>query len=290
VHTHIFSANLWVLVAAKLGGARGVVTTIHNTYTLSPVKLLSLKLVNKILGIFSYAEIVCVSDAVKCYSLKKFDFNEKKTSVIHNGINTEKFNGNYGTRAIEAEFSVNNQTLIIGIVASLSEQKNHVMLLRALSEILNKGVDASVVIVGDGVLRGQLIFEVDQLGIGENVIFTGVRDDVEVVLSLLDIFVLCSNYEGLGNVVLEAMSSKVPVIVTDFEAAKEIINDGEDGFIIQRNDYEALAEKIIYLHSNEKIARKISINGRKKVVDIFSINRMMEQYMAVYDRLIGFRQ
>jgi glycosyltransferase involved in cell wall biosynthesis len=139
-------------------------------------------------------------------------------------------------------------------------------------------------IVGDGPLRGELEALTRALGVEKNVIFAGYREDVPRVLSVFDIKVLPSVTEGLPLAILEAMAMGKPVIATEVGGVKEILKDGETGFLVPPQDPEALSERIIYLLRNEDEARQLGIRAREesKKYDIdLCVRRLEELYFEL---------
>jgi len=289
VHSHIFFSTVWIALASKLGGVKGFVSTIHSIYSLSLTKCIEFRILNMIANQF-ISKNVCISSSVLNNSLKNFGLRKSTFEVIHNGIDTTVFTGDYEFKNIYTEIGVPSDAIIVGTVGSLREIKNQSMLLKSLSQAIQKGMNVCGIIVGEGSLRKKLEDEAKSLNIDDKIFFTGARNDVPEILSGLDIFVLTSIYEGVGNVILEAMSSKLPVIVTNFQAAFELINNNIDGYIVPVNDVNALAQKIEYLYYNSEERESIGRTARKKAVENFDATKMLAGYERLYYEIAGRTQ
>jgi len=276
-------------LASKLGGVKGFVSTIHSIYSLSLTKCIEFRILNMIANQF-ISKNVCISSSVLNNSLKNFGLRKSTFEVIHNGIDTTVFTGDYEFKNIYTEIGVPSDAIIVGTVGSLREIKNQSMLLKSLSQAIQKGMNVCGIIVGEGSLRKKLEDEAKSLNIDDKIFFTGARNDVPEILSGLDIFVLTSIYEGVGNVILEAMSSKLPVIVTNFQAAFELINNNIDGYIVPVNDVNALAQKIEYLYYNSEERESIGRTARKKAVENFDATKMLAGYERLYYEIAGRTQ
>jgi glycosyltransferase involved in cell wall biosynthesis len=146
-----------------------------------------------------------------------------------------------GPAAVEAWPPRRRKILAAG---SLKEQKNHLLLVEAMS-LLSPDVDASLVIIGEGELRGMLEDRVHRLGLQDRIRMPGYIKDPSPYFRAADLFVLSSDYEGFGNVIVEALSAGLPVVSTDCpDGPAEILNNGQFGSLVPCADPVALAKAI----------------------------------------------
>jgi glycosyltransferase involved in cell wall biosynthesis len=138
-------------------------------------------------------------------------------------------------------------------------------------------------IVGDGPLREPLQNRSRALGISHKVMFLGTRSDIPDILMATDVSVLTSDREGFPNALIESMSIGVPVVMTDFKAAAELITDGTQGFIVPRNNPAALAERIQLLIRDADLRQSIGREGKNLIEQRFSPSVMVQKLIAVYD-------
>ena len=195
LHCHGYKANFYGLLASK--NKIPTVTTNHN-WLKSHWKLKFYCLLDA-LWIRYFNAIVAVSDGIK-KDMLKFKIPGKKIRVIDNGIDLSRFSKEISTENIKRGLGLNGNSKVIGTIGSLKHAKGHQYLLEATKKIIETHKSIKLLIVGDGPLKTQLEGKTSSLGIAGNVIFTGYRNDIQELLSVMDIFVLPSIEEGLPMV------------------------------------------------------------------------------------------
>ena len=174
---------------------------------------------------------------------------------------------------------------IVGIVGRIEEAKGQWLVIEALSRL--KNLNIKVLIVGhtmDEAYLNSLKNRVKELGLEERVIFTGFTKEVNRHFSLMDVAILATPKETFGLVVIEAMANQVAVIATNSGGPLEIINNGKDGLLFNR-EVEDLADKIELLYNDRELLEKISKNGYKKVQERFEENKQLEKLYGVIDEM-----
>ena len=199
----------------------------------------------------------------------------EKIGVIYNGIDLN--------RVIQKKDYTIKDTLRLITIGRLETQKNHQMLLRVL-RVLRLRIDRPVhlQIVGAGSLQSELKATARHLGIINDVEFLGLREDVPNLLNQADIFLLSSLFEGMPNVLLEAMATGLPTVSTAVDGALEISEDGKVGFLVRPDDINAMAEKIILLYQNLRLRKSIGTAGRETVVERYGMEQMIESYERLF--------
>lgn len=226
-------------------------------------------------------KIICVSNAVKKNFISFID--DKKLEVIYPGIDVNKFQNSEISiqNSLKQELNISNETKLIGIVSALEPEKNIEEFIKIAERITNKKNDIKYVIIGDGSLKSNLISQISNLK--SQIHILGFRDDIPQILPSLDVFLFTSKNEGFGQVLLEAMASKVPVITSNFATAKEIIEDKKTGFIYKDiNDAVQLIEKM--LTTND--LRLTTITNAFNFVQYFDIKEMNEKINDLYQTII----
>ena len=138
-----------------------------------------------------------------------------KAAILHNAVDLSVFRyGGDDSSKIRQEFGLEDK-LVIGHIGRLNHQKNHKFLLDVFAKIKEKEDKAVLVLVGKGELENEIKAKVDDLGLSNSVIFTGVRSDIPALLSAMDVFVFPSFYEGMPNTVIEAQATGLPCIIAD---------------------------------------------------------------------------
>ena len=267
-------AGIPVIIAAKLAG-KSCICHIRQTRKLIKRERFFSKWVNKF--------IVLNEDA---YQMLKQDIPEEKLNLIYDGIDLEDFSylksGNF-----RIEFNL-DATPVIGLIGRVVKGKGHKEFILAAKEVLKSKPNIKFLIIGDSKGENDDYFKEAKKLVGmenlyKNVIFTGWRTDISIVISNLNILVhAATSPEGLPNVIIEAMAFKKPIIATNVPGSSEIVIDGETGFLIPPGNIKAMAEKIIYLLDNPDISKKMGELGRKSVKEKFDIIKTVERVEGVY--------
>ena len=215
-------------------------------------------------------------DAKEYYENHNIDVTNSR--VISNAINPE---------FVCEPYKGERRKVIVG-AGRLTAQKNFPLLINAFYAISNKYPDYTLEIYGDGELKTQLCELVNDLGLNEKVKFLGYVSNIKEYLQSASLFVLSSNFEGMPNALMEAMALGVPVISTDCPAggSKNLIKDGENGFLVPVGDVEHLSKSIDLILSDNDLRYKIGTAGRK-VADRLSADKiygMWEEFILSYKK------
>ncbi len=239
-------------------------------------------LLEKFLAILTY-KTINLSQSEEKEGLRLGIINKEKSRVIYNGIELNRFDKVKINLVRERkELGLGGRNIVIGNVARFNLQKGHEYLIKAIPLVLRKYPRTKFLLVGDGKLRGKMESLIEELGIKDNVIFAGFREDIPRILKVMDIFVLSSLWEGLPIVLLEAMASELSVVATNVIGNKEVVIDGETGFLVPPRNPGKLAEKIIALIENKPLRKKFGENGRRRVKELYSLDRMVKETEEVY--------
>jgi glycosyltransferase involved in cell wall biosynthesis len=204
-------------------------------------------------------------------------------SLIYNGVDLQRYNHQQPCCTLHDEYSIPEDSQIVGVVARLEAEKGHRTLMDAWPLVLFAQPRAWLLIVGEGSERNSLESQAASLGIADRVVFTGRREDVPAVTAALDVAVLPSYREAQGLSVLEAMALGRPVVASKVGGIPEMIEDGISGLLVPPNDSEALAGAIVRLLSDHPYADMIAKRGHDLVHDRFCIELMVNSIEALYD-------
>lgn len=283
IHAHGARVNLWGSIASLMTGVP-IIATEHGIdlwrgrkHIFNMLDRLSAK-VNKLR--------VGVSPAV-CEMLKAHGIGHDKVVCINNGIDVERFNISIDVNAKKRELGIPIDARVIGTVGRLVEQKGHRYLLEAAKIVLKELSDTRFIIVGDGQLRYELEEQALSLGIKEEVIFTGQRDDIPELMAIMDIFVLPSITEGLPLVLLEAMAARKPVVASSVSGIPYVIEADINGLLVPAQDIKSLSDKIICLLKDGHKAESLASQGLRTVTDKYNARDMVAKYESVYARAIS---
>lgn len=230
--------------------------------------------------------IVAVShDAAReCTDDEKIPVN--KVTTILNGVDTVRYSPGVDQQAAKARLGIDSQTLVVGIVARLAPVKDHATLLKACKILVESGCQFRLLVVGDGPLRQQLHEFVDVLGIGEQVIFTGMREDIPDLMQAMDVFVLSSVSEGISLTLLEAMACCLPVVATAVGGNPEVVVEGTTGFLAKSGSPEDIAAKLTQVLSTKELRKSMGAAGRSRVLEKFSLNTSAQAYLNLYRTIV----
>ena len=176
----------------------------------------------------------------------------------------------------------NDAPLLLGM-GRLHQSKAHDVSLRALQQL----PDAYLWIAGDGPDDAALKAQAQALGVANRVRFLGWRDDAPALYRTADVVVFPSRFEPLGNVVIQSWAHGVPVIAARAAGPSALIHDGEDGFLIEIDDSEALAAKTRMLLTDKALSAQLAANGARRVETEFSEAAIVAQWRALFDKLGG---
>ena len=224
------------------------------------------------------ADTVIVPSKYLAGIVKGWGVPESKTKVIYNGVDFKPS----GLSKEEARNKVGVHGNIILSVGRLITWKGFRMLIKIMPRLLELKQFARLVIVGDGPDKKLLGSMVKNMGLENKVFLVGkkTKDELAVYLAAADIFVLNSGYEGFSHQILEAMMCGVPVLASAVGGNKEMIKQGENGFLVRYNDEFNLVEAIKTIWQDEELKDELVENG-KKTVQKFSLDKMVEETMKV---------
>lgn len=213
---------------------------------------------------------------------------KSKLQVIDNGIDTEATANitNYDPQKLRAELGFRNDSLLIGSLGRLTEQKDYKTFIVAAARILGSSKNCEFFIAGDGNLREELLQAAQQYGIEKNFHFLGYRKDTVNLLKLMDIFVLSSLDEGLPMAMLEAMAAGLPIVVTRVGGIPQVVINDHNGLVVDKGNPQQLADALAgFLQSSDK-RKQIGANARKTILGKYSLDKMTEKHIALYNSLV----
>jgi len=228
------------------------------------------------------------ANVVNAVALKKFlaereGIPVETIRVIYNGVDLRRFETAADVGEVKRELGIPPQAPVVGLVAVLSDKKDIPTFLRAAVRVKEVIPDTTFLIVGDGPARFELEDLALELGLGDSARFIGHSNAVPRFISAMNISVLSSLREGCSNAILESMAMGKPVVATDVGGNRELVDNGDTGFLVSTSDDEALAEKIVYLLNNPGIANEMGQAGREKTRRLFSVSRMVQETVFLYE-------
>lgn len=208
----------------------------------------------------------------------------KKITIIPNGIDLNLYRRAINKEEKRRSLGINSTGPVIGTIARLSEEKGITYLLQAMKSIISIYPKATLLIVGDGPLMDDLVRQSLSLAIRKNVLFLGTRRDIPEILRALDIFVLPSLSEGLPMVILEAMAADCPIVASNTGGIPNALRSYKKSLLSIPGNPQNLAEAVNATLQNLKAAEGEG-DTFYKVMDEFSVSRMIAQYESLYLRV-----
>jgi glycosyltransferase involved in cell wall biosynthesis len=277
VHTHLVHADVYGALAA-LATRTPYVSTRHNDdrYLLGPFRYVDLAVARKV------RRLIAISDAVRVF-LVKAGHDPRKLITIHYGLDELPAAPSQPTP--EAAGIPPGAPLALA-VGRLIEQKDHATLLRAFAHVRERLPDARLAILGSGPLEGATRTLVTELGLEDRVTLPG-RTEIRDWLARADAFVHTSRWEGFGIVLLEAMLASLPIVATRISAVPEVVVDRQTGLLVAPGDDTAVAASLETLLRDRERAATLGDAGRRRALEQFSVARMVERTLAVYEEAVG---
>ncbi len=227
---------------------------------------------------------VCVSKGVAAYVSKKIRVAYSELTVIPNGIDPNDKVG--GSGRLRGELGLPPETRILLAVGRLHRQKGFRFLLEAFQSMAETFADTHLVIVGEGPERESIEAFIDRNSLSDRVTLTGFRTDLAELMTEADLFVLSSLWEGMPNVLLQAMLKGLPVVATDVEGVSDLITDGVSGRIVKPGSAKDLGAAIHDSLSDSTSSQEMAKNAKVIVVKEFTWERVALEYDRLYKSLI----
>jgi glycosyltransferase involved in cell wall biosynthesis len=223
-----------------------------------------------------------VSAPLRDYMARRVNIAAARMRVIPNSVNTDQFRPGQPTGALRKKLGIASDCLVVGTVARLDPVKNHALLIDAFARVHALLPNTTLVIIGDGPLRGDLEARVRSLGMESDVHFVGVSSDVAALYRDLDVFVLSSNAEGTSMSILEAMASGVCVVATAVGGTADLLANGATGMLVPPSNPAALASALTVVLRDGELRRHLADVGRARAEKQYSEPVMLEAYEALY--------
>ena len=285
LHAHYAIPHATSAVIAKqiLKGNLKIITTLHGT----DITLVGLEPSFEPLMKFSIEssdQVTAVSTYLKNETIQNYGV-EKEIEVIPNFVDIEQFRP-VNAKNLKRLLAPNGEKLLVHI-SNFREVKRVKDAILAFKIILDTGLKAKFLLVGDGPDRGECQKLARDLGIWQHTRFLGKQSELAAILSASDVFLIPSGNESFGLSALEAMACGVPVVSSDVGGLPELNIDGVTGFIVPVANIEKLAARTLELLTNEALHSKLANNAVSHARTEFTKERLVPHYEAVYERALA---
>lgn len=228
-------------------------------------------------------KIVCISDAEKESALREKICKPSKLQVIYNGIDLEAIKNTIPKT--KAELNIPEDAFVVGMVGRLSKQKAPDVFVKAAKLIKDKIPNAYFLMVGDGELRGQVENLIHQYDLGSSFLITGWVDNPTAYIKIMDVGMLLSRWEGFGLVLPEYMACGVPIVATNVDAIPNIIKDGVNGMLVNKDSFVGVQKVCTGLKNDTELKDRIIASAKSMVRNKFGAKRVAKESIGLYKDL-----
>ncbi len=231
-------------------------------------------------------KVIAVSNDV-AESIQKTIHPKIPVQIILNGVNTRTFVRNAEDRITKRkELGLKEDDIFIGVIAVFRFQKRLKEWIELFKAIHEKHPNLKGCIVGDGILKNEIMAHLKEMGMENHIIFPGLQPNVKPWISAFDIFMMTSSFEGLPIALLEAMSMECAIVSTDAGGIKEVIRPGIDGFTSPVAEWKQLENHLEYLITDKSALKQFSSQSRLRVQEAFSLKKMVLETEAAYCEIL----
>jgi len=296
VHVQYIAPGLIPIIAARLSGVKRVFATVHQ-----PGRPYGWK--SKLL--IRIAAQLCDAFFCNSKSVEKSWFGDcqildpekidvmRKHFTIYNGVDSDRIEGivkQTDKEGLKESLNIKDKK-VVGVIGRLREEKGQFILLESIKKVVEEMPDAALLVVGDGADRAYLEQAAVELGVNDHVIWLGQKDPDEVfaLYGVIDLVVVPSLFEGFGLTAAEAMTAGKPVVASNVDGLREVIQDGISGLLVPPGNSKALGQAILELLANPAKAASMGERGKKIVETEFSLCRFQSAILATYANYTGAR-
>lgn len=283
VHTHDLWTNLMGVLAARIAGVPAIVSSRRDLAHFDWYqgrKRDWLRRIQNLSGVV-LANATPIRDAL----IAEDGFAPEKLRVIHNGVDTTKFQ--CARRDRERLFpGTQNEKLVVLVGNMHDDVKGHPWVIGAAPAVLREFPQTRFVFAGEGKARPVFEAQVAKLGLQAQFMFLGRRSDIPEVLASCDIGMLPSRAEGLSNALLEYMATGLPTIASRVGGNAELVNDGVTGLLVPPEDSDGVANALLRLLRDPELSHQMAENGKRVALETYSFERLIREVDGLYSELL----
>lgn len=284
IHCHTPVGGVLTRLAARKARKKGtkVIYTAHGFHFYKGAPILNWIIYYPIEKICAKWTDCLITITEEDYNFAKKKFKVKRIEHINGvGMNTKRFEKELSESEKEnkrKDLNLKPNDIVFSYVAELNKNKNQVLLIEAIKNLKEKGLDAKLLLVGEGILKETYKKYIEENKLEDNVKLLGKRTDINEILSITDIYLASSLREGLPVNVMEAMYKSLPIIATDNRGHRELVKNGENGFIVK--DENEIIESIQEI-LNKGLKRQFGEDGKEKSQK-YELKRIIEKMEKIY--------
>lgn len=226
-------------------------------------------------------KIVCISKAEKASAEREHIAKDDKLALIPNGIDVSAVKN--AVAKSRSELGIAEDAFVVGMIGRLSPQKAPDVFIRAAKLIHDEIPNSAFIIVGSGEEEEEVKTFAKENGL--ELVITGWTDEPYSYLKVFDVALLLSRWEGFGLAVVEYMAAEKNVVATKIDAIPTLVDDGIDGLLVEMDNPEDAAEKVLWLYHHPQKAVEMQKKALKKVIENYDISRVVNQHIQLFNEL-----
>jgi glycosyltransferase involved in cell wall biosynthesis len=289
VHTFHETSDLWAGLVSKLSGRPALVSSRRDMGILrSPKHDFGYRMMNPMVDL-----VLAVSEEVRRFCIQKDHLSPEKVVTLYNGLELSRISNRNGNRSLRCELGIEASAPIVATVGHIRPVKGIDVLVETAARVAREFPGVAFLVIGrnsDPKYCRELESRIAELGLRENIRFFGESENISSLLQMCDVFFLPSRSEGFSNALIEAMACGLPCIATRVGGNAEAIEEGCSGYLVESEDSQTAAERILALLRNPEKARKMAEAGRDTVERKFTADVMIHRLVGCYDQLLARRQ
>jgi len=294
VHTHTPIASFIGRVASKKCNIPNVVYTVHGFHFHeygNKIKNFIYIYLEKFAGRFTDI-LITINDYDYNMALKYKVVPQDKLFYIKGvGLDIEFFNPDLITddlkKYYKTSLNISEDEFVLINISEFRKEKNLFDLLEVLNKLKKSNYKFKCLLIGDGSLKNKLTKKIKKLNLENNILLLGIREDIKELISVSDVYITTSIREGLSKSIMEAMSMEKPVISYNIRGIRELIEDGNNGFLVPFKNIDNFVEKVEYFIKNVKDREFFGKKAREKIQKEFSIDKILPQMEKIYNKLLS---
>ncbi|MBI4736158.1 MAG: glycosyltransferase family 4 protein [candidate division NC10 bacterium] len=293
VHTHMSKAGTLGRMAARLAGVPRTLHTFHGHVLEGYFSSMASHLFLWIERVLARRtdRIIALSPRLREAILAMGIGRTEQVEVVPLGLDLDRFRHPPQNRDdLRTALRIPPGTPLLGVVGRLVPIKDHLTLFHALAHLEAGSPAPHVVVIGDGERRAELQRSAQRLNLAPRIHFLGWRNDLETILSQLDVVICCSRNEGTPVALIEAMAAGVPVLSTDVGGVSDLIVHGETGWLVPAGDPPALARAIEVLLADPALRHRLAVAARPVALERHDVKGLIRRMEALYEGLLAAKQ
>jgi len=294
VHTHSSKAGILGRLAARKAGVPVVLHTIHGLpfHPYQPKMTYRLYVALERLAARRSDKIISVADAMTDQAVAAGVAGRDRFTTIYSGMDLDLFLRAESSRdEVRRTLGFGPDDLVVGKIARLFELKGHEYVFESFRRLAARFPTLKLMLVHDGVLRGEFERALERNGLLDRTVFTGIvpPDEIPGLIAAMDVLVHASLREGLARTLPQALAVGRPVVSFDVDGAREVVCDDKTGYLVPAKDVDGLTAALEKLLGDAGLRQRLGAEGRRLVDPKFRKEHMVEQIAALYDELLAVK-